>query len=87
MQTHFRGLPRRAMIAGGATVAAFSARAQTRSDTAGAPPSVITNPPRQWGREAQPNIYPDPDIIVIAPAFNQYLLGITAIRRVATGFK
>ena len=34
-----------------------------------------------------PDIYPDPDIIVIDPSFNQYLLGITAIRRVATGFK
>jgi gluconolactonase len=87
MQTHLRGLPRRAIITGAATVAAFGAKAQTRSDTAATPPSVITNPPRKWGPEAQPNIYPDPDIIVIDPAFNQYLLGITAIRRVATGLK
>jgi gluconolactonase len=87
MQTHLRGLPRRAIITGAATVAAFGAKAQTRSDTAATPSSVITNPPRKWGPEAQPNIYPDPDIIVIDPAFNQYLLGITAIRRVATGLK
>ncbi len=74
------------MIAGAATITASGARAQQRSDT-GTPPSVITNPPRQWGRDAAPNIYPDPDIIVIDPAFKRYLLGITAIRRVATGFK
>ena len=36
--------------------------------------------------DAPPNIYPDPDMIVIDPAFMQYLLGITAIHRVATGF-
>ena len=80
------GVSRRAMIAGAATVTAFGARAQTKAQT-GTPPSVITNPPRQWGHHAMPNIYPDPDIIVIDPSFNQYLLGITAIRRVATGFK
>ena len=80
------GVSRRAMIAGAATVTAFGARAQTKAQT-GTPPSVITNPPRQWGHHAMPDIYPDPDIIVIDPSFNQYLLGITAIRRVATGFK
>jgi gluconolactonase len=31
-------------------------------------------------------MYPDPDIVVIDPSFRQYLLGITAIHRVATGF-
>ena len=51
------------------------------------PPSVITSPPRQWGRFASPSIYPDPDIIVIDPAFNASLLGITAIHRVWTGAK
>src|SRR3978361_360626 len=86
MHTHVRGVTRRAMVAGAATVPAFGAAAQQRSET-GTPSSVITNPPRQWGREAAPDIYPDPDIIVIDPAFNQYMLGITAIRRVATGFK
>jgi gluconolactonase len=87
MQTHVRGLSRRGIIAGTATLTAFGAKAQTRSDTLGTPPSVITNPPRQWGRGAAPDIFPDPDIIVIDPAFENILLGITAIRRVATGFK
>jgi gluconolactonase len=83
---YINGVSRRAMIAGAATVTAFGARAQSKAQT-GTPPSVITNPPRQWGHHAPPDIYPDPDIIVIDPSFNQYLLGITAIRRVATGFK
>jgi gluconolactonase len=87
MQTHLRGVTRRAMIAGAATMPAFGAAAQQQRSETGTAPSVITNPPRQWGREAAPNIYPDPDIIVIDPAFKQLLLGITAIKRVATGFK
>jgi len=57
-----------------------------QSATTASPPSVVTNPPRQWGHRAPPDIYPDPDIIVIDPSFKQYLLGITAIRRAATGF-
>lgn len=87
MQQRFNRMSRRGLVAGAATIATFGARAQTRSDAVGAPPSVITNPPRQWGMQAAPNIYPDPDIIVVDPAFKQSLLGITAIRRVATGFK
>ena len=86
MKAQSRGLSRRGIIAGSAAMTAFGAQAQTHSET-GTPPSVITNPPRQWGREAPPEIYPDPDIVVIDPVFKQYLLGITAIRRIGTGFK
>src|SRR5437879_4773825 len=68
-----------------ATALTRPAFAQQNAATA-TPPSVITNPPRQWGRHAEPDIYPDPDIIVIDPSFKQYLLGITAIHRAATGF-
>ena len=87
MQMHNRGLSRRGVMAGaaGAALLGASARAQTRAEAT--PPSVITSPPRQWGRAAPPNIYPDPDIIVVDPVFKQSLLGITAIRRVWTGFK
>ncbi|WP_260928992.1 SMP-30/gluconolactonase/LRE family protein [Novosphingobium sp. 9] len=46
------------------------------------PRSVITDPPRAWGANADPVIYPDPDILVIDPAFNDLLLGITQIRRI-----
>ncbi|HYK88779.1 MAG TPA: SMP-30/gluconolactonase/LRE family protein [Acidobacteriota bacterium] len=49
--------------------------------------SVVSNPPREWGRDAAPTIYPDPDIIVVDPSFNDLMLGITAIRRLWTGFK
>ena len=87
MQKHVRGIARRGVIAGAGMVAAFGARAQTNTAAVATPPSVITNPPRLWGRHAPPDIFPDPDIIVIDPAFKRLLLGITAIRRVATGFK
>jgi gluconolactonase len=53
----------------------------------GTPPSVITTPPRQWGPGIQPEIYGDPDIIQIDPSFGNYMLGITAIHRLSTGFK
>src|SRR5689334_14454052 len=78
-----RGIAR---IVGLAAVAPVAAKAQQPNAAVGTPPSVITNPPRQWGRHAPPDIYPDPDIIVIDPSFRDYLLGITAIHRVATGF-
>jgi gluconolactonase len=63
-----------------------SAFGQQASAQLGTPPSVITNPPRQWGRGAAPEIYPDPDIIVLDPSFKSMMLGITAMHRVATGF-
>ena len=65
---------------------ANSRSAQQPSAATGTPPSVITNPPRQWGRHAPPSIYPDPDVIVIDPSFNALRIGNSAIHRVATGF-
>jgi gluconolactonase len=80
-------ITRRGFAAGlAATASAGSAFAQQSTSTA-TPPSVISSPPRQWGHRASPEIYPDPDIIVIDPSFKQYLLGITATHRVATGFR
>ncbi len=75
---------------GAAALAPFGALAQETQQGAShtaAPPTVITNPPRQWGRFAPPQIYPDPDVLVIDNSFNQYLVGLTAIHRVATGFQ
>jgi len=60
---------------------------QTPPPGQGTPPSVITVPPRQWGPDAAPEIYPDPDIIVVDPSFGKYLQGITAIHRLWTGGK
>src|SRR5579875_1558183 len=73
------------LVASGASMSrALAQPDRTQSPT---PPSVVSTPPRQWGRSAPPEIYPDPDIIVIDPSFQQYLLGITAIHRAWTGFK
>jgi gluconolactonase len=80
-------LTRRAMIAGAAALAPALAWGQNAKPELGTPPSVITEPPRQWGRSAPPTIYPDPDILVIDPSFNQYLVGLTAIHRLWTGFQ
>jgi gluconolactonase len=77
-----------AILAGAAALTpslAFAA-GQGQSQT-GTPPSVITNPPRQWGPDAQPEPYGDPDIIQLDPSFGAYMLGITAIHRLTTGFK
>jgi gluconolactonase len=49
------------------------------------PPSVISNPPRDFTPGAQPVTYPDPDIITIDPAFNSLRLGNTPIQRLWTG--
>ena len=49
------------------------------------PPSVISNPPRDFTPGAQPVTYPDPDIITIDPAFNGLRLGNTPIQRLWTG--
>ncbi len=90
MEFNYQALSRRGIVLGAAGAALLSRRTwgQPRPEAAlGTPPSVITNPPRQWGRYAPPDIFPDPDIIVIDPVFKQSLLGITAIRRVWTGFK
>lgn len=89
-QARLLGPSRRGFIgtagAAGVTALAGPAFAQQSNAQLGTPPSVITNPPRQWGRFAPPSIYPDPDIINIDPSFKSLQLGITAIHRVATGF-
>jgi gluconolactonase len=48
-------------------------------------PSVISNPPRDFGPNANPVTYPDPDIITIDPAFNALRVNNTAIHRLFTG--
>jgi len=49
------------------------------------PPSVISNPPRDFSPGAAPVTYPDPDLITIDPAFNSLRLGNTPIQRLWTG--
>jgi gluconolactonase len=49
------------------------------------PPTVISNPPRDFTPGAQPVTYPDPDIITIDNSFNSLRLGNTPIQRLWTG--
>jgi gluconolactonase len=82
-------LTRRGFIAGSAVAAPALAWGQTPAETTkpqlAEPPSVISNPPRQWGPGAPPNIYPDPDILVLDDSFKSYRVGLAAIHRLWTG--
>ncbi len=51
----------------------------------GTPPSTITNPPRQWGPDAPPNLYPDPDLVFVDPRFRALVIGNAPITRLWTG--
>ena len=75
-----------------AGAAAFSSRVlhgQTQTPSAptarSSPPSVVSNPPRDFSPGAPPVTYPDPDIITIDPSFGALRLGNTAIQRLWTG--
>lgn len=79
-------LSRRGLLVGAAAMAPALAWGQEKP-ALGNPPTVISNPPRQWGRFAPPSIYPDPDILVIDPSFKQYVVGLAAVHRLWTGAK
>jgi gluconolactonase len=49
------------------------------------PPSTVTNPPRQWGPDAPPNTYPDPDVLILDPRFRSLVQGNTPLQRIWTG--
>ena len=80
-------LPSRRRFLGGLTTATLIAGRAADAQQTGTPPSTITAPPRQWGHGSAPEIYPDPDVIVVDPSFLPYRIGNTAIHRVATGFQ
>ena len=71
-------------IGAAAGVAAFAPRlaAQTAQPAKTDPPSVISNPPRDF---SQPVTYPDPDILTHDPSFNALRVGNTPIQRLWTG--
>ena len=77
-----RGLLRGAAATVGSVALGRTVLAQQPAAPVATPPSVITNPPRQWGRNAPPAFYPDPDVIVIDNAFRQFIIGNTGIHRV-----
>jgi len=67
-----------AMVAGAGTAAAQVAPA--------APPSTITNPPRDFSPRGAPTTYCwDPDIIAVDPSFNGLAQPNAAIQRLYTG--
>lgn len=64
-------MSRRTLLGSAATLVAESAFAQA--------------PPRDYGPDAAPVRYPDPDILVLDPRFSKYKIGNTPIRRLHTG--
>lgn len=78
-------LSRRTLLAGAAALAPATAFAQ--SSLVGQPRSVISNPPREWGPDAPPASFPDPDVIVLDPSFNGVNQGHGAIKRIGTGYQ
>ncbi|HTV45069.1 MAG TPA: SMP-30/gluconolactonase/LRE family protein [Stellaceae bacterium] len=81
-------LTRRSLIAGAAALVPALAHGQTKpahGPALGHPPTVISEPPRRWGRFAPPNIYPDPDILIVDPSFSQYVVGLAGLHRLWTG--
>jgi gluconolactonase len=83
----FGKLSRRGMLefclAGSAALAASSVRGQTAG--AAAPSSTVSTPPRDFAPGAPPAPYPDPDVLVVDPAFNALRVFNSPIQRLWTG--
>lgn len=77
-------LTRRGILAGAAVSVPTLAFAQGKPQLA--PSSSILNG-RVYGTDAPPNIYPDPDILILDPAANDCFIGHSSIKRVKTGFE
>jgi gluconolactonase len=72
--------------AGAAVATRDRASGQTQAQPPpGTPPSTISNPPRDFGPNASPNTYADPDFVTVDPRFNSLVLGNTPIKRLWTG--
>jgi len=77
---------------GAAAGAAVSRRAFAQSQPPGArpapqsAPTVISNPPRDFGPDAPPTTYfTDPDVLTVDPVFNGLVQANTSIKRLWTG--
>jgi len=77
-------LTRRGILAGAAVSVPTLAFAQAKPPVA--PITSIMNG-RVYGPDAPPNIYPDPDILILDPAANDCFIGHSSIKRVKTGFE
>jgi gluconolactonase len=74
-----------ALAAGAGAMAAGPVGAAAQTGAA-APPSTVTNPPRDFGPRGAPTTYFwDPDIIAVEPEFNSIVQANTAIKRLYTG--
>lgn len=80
-------LTRRGFVAGATALAPGLALAAPQKAQLAVPATVISNPPRQWGPGAPVSPYPDPDVIVVDPAFSRLRVGLSGIKRIATGFQ
>jgi gluconolactonase len=81
-------ITRRSLLAtvAGAVVARRSMSAQSRQNPAASAPTVISNPPRDFGPDAAPTTYfNDPDVLTIDREFDALVQPNAAIRRLWTG--
>ena len=73
-------------VAGAAALGSRLAMAQTPPPSGPATPlSTVTTPPRDFGPNAPPSTYVDPDVITVDPLFDRYRQGNTPIKRLWTG--
>jgi gluconolactonase len=86
-------ISRRQLLAtiGGAASAAVITSTKSRAQAAqqGSPlsaPTVVSNPPRDFGPDAPPTTYfTDPDVLTVDPSFNSLIQANTSIKRIWTG--
>jgi gluconolactonase len=72
--------------AGAAIATPVRARAQATQGKPLSAPTVISNPPRDFGPDAPPTTYfADPDVLTIDPAFDGLIQANTSIKRLWTG--
>jgi len=75
----YRILSRRSVMeglaAGSLMLPPAAGHAAGKAETA-VPPSVVTSPPRQWGTDAPPDVFPDPDVLPLDDSFNRLLCAI-----------
>lgn len=85
---HTTDLSRRTLVAAGGLglLAASAGLAQAQNAALKAPPTTITDPPRDFSRRGAPTTYFwDPDVIAVDPAFEGLAQPNAAIQRLWTG--
>src|SRR6188768_7208 len=69
----------------GAAAAGGVLSAQTDRQLSVSPPTVVSNPPRDFGPGATTTYFNDPDVLTVDPAFNALVQPNAAIVRLWTG--